>query len=98
APLLEGGEGARAERAAERQRVPGQRQRLAEEVELTVDGDPQRLEGPLGRVATAEAGRGRHPGLDRGDKLGGRAQGPAGDDLAGDPGGVALLAEAAQHL
>ena len=78
--------------------APGGRQRVLERVELAVDGDPDRLEGPLGRVAAAEAGRGRHPGFDRVDQLGGRRERPAAADLAGDPAGVALLAEAAQRL
>ncbi len=96
-PILERVEGDRAEATAERKHVPGRRQRVLERVELAVDGDPDRLEGALGRVAAAEAGRGRHPGLDRVDQLGGGRERPAADDLAGDPAGVALLAEATQR-
>jgi len=91
-------EGDRTEATADRQGLPGQRQRLFERFELAVDGDPDRLEAALGWVTAAEAGRGRHPGLDRIDELGGGRERAATDDLAGDAAGVALLAEAAQDL
>jgi hypothetical protein len=91
-------EGDRGETSADRQRIPGQRQHLVQQVELPVDGDPQRLEAALGRVAATEALRGGSPRLHRGDQLGGGAERAAGDDLVGDPTGMALLAEVAQHL
>ncbi len=50
----------RGEPAAGHEQLPGLGQRRVERVELAVDGDPQGLEGALGRVAAAEAlGRGQ---------------------------------------
>src|SRR5206468_12720685 len=92
-PVLERVEGDRGEATAQLQLCPGQRQRLVERLELTVDGDPDRLEAALGRVAGAEPSRGRHPGLDRVDQLSRRRERTAAGDLAGDPACVALLAE-----
>ena len=80
--------------------VPGQRERVVELRELAVDGDPDRLEGALGRVAAGEPrGRGDGGG-DRVVELEGRGQlgaAAAADDLARDPVGEALLAVLAQR-
>ena len=82
------------------QRRPRERERLLELVELVVDGDAQRLEGALGRVATGEArGRGHRP-LDHVHELLGRLQlalVAATHDRARDRVGVALLAVLAQQ-
>src|SRR5262249_13883174 len=97
-PVLKRVEGDRGEATAEREHLPGFGQRLLERLEPAVDRDPDRLEAALGGMAAAEAGRGWHPSLDRGDQFGGCPQGAPTDDLAGDSAGVALLAEAAQDL
>ena len=89
-----------ASRPPGRSSVPGERERRVELRELVVDGDPDRLERALGRVAAGEArGRGDRGG-DRVDELEGRAQlrpRAAADDLARDPVGEALLAVLAQR-
>ena len=88
----------RGEAAADLEHVPGERQRLVELGELVVDGDPDRLEGPLGGMAAGEARRRRDRGGDRVDQLeGGGERAAAAHDLARDPVGVALLAVLAQH-
>ena len=77
-----------------------ERQRLVELLELAVDGDPDRLERALGRVAAGEAGRRGHGGGDRVVELERRGQlgaAAAADDLARDPVREALLAVLAQH-
>ena len=57
APVLERVEGDRAEAPADAEQVPGERQRPVERVELAVDGDPDRLEGALGRDARGRSAR-----------------------------------------
>ena len=58
--------------AALAQQPPGERQRPVELLQLVVDGDPQRLEGALGRMAAGEPrGRGNRR-VDRLDQLLGR--------------------------
>src|SRR5262249_10571299 len=67
--------------------------------ELVVDGDPQRLEGALGRVALAEARGRRDRGLDHLDQLERaleRLALAAAHDAARDLAREALLAEAPQ--
>ena len=51
------------------QQRPGERERAVELLELVVDGDPQRLEGALGRVAAGEPRRRGDRRLDRVDQL-----------------------------
>ena len=55
--------------AAVAQQPPGQRQRPVELIELFVDGDPQRLERTLGRMATREPGRRGNRADDRVDQV-----------------------------
>src|SRR5262245_33280003 len=69
--VLQRVEGDRAEPSADAEDVPGQRQRAVQGLELSVDGDADRLEGSLGRVPAPEALRRRDRGLDRGHQLGG---------------------------
>ena len=74
--------------------------RLVDLCELVVDGDAQRLEGALGRVAAGELRRDRHGALDHVDELlRGRqlGAGACAGDRAGDLAGVALLAVIAQQ-
>ena len=99
-PILERVEGDRGQPAAGAQQVPGSGQRLVELGELVVDGDPQRLEGPPGRMAAGELRRDRHRRLDHLDKLLGGVEllaSTRADDRPRDLGGVALLAVLAQQ-
>src|SRR5688572_5991088 len=56
APVLQRVEGDGRQAAVLAQDLPGERQRGVELGELLVDGDPDRLEGALGRVPAGEAG------------------------------------------
>ena len=93
-------EGDRRQAAVGRQQLPGRGQRLFELRQLVVDGDPQRLEGPLGGVTAGELGGDRNGGLDRVDEL---LRGrellalPGAHDRAGDLRREALLAVLAQE-
>src|SRR4051794_33303727 len=99
--ILEGVEGDAGDPAARAQEVPRARERGVELVELLVDGDSQRLEDALGRVAGGEAhGRG-HGGGDGLDELARGPEGPgaahAPDDRPRDGRRVALLPERAEE-
>ena len=99
ATILERVEADPGEHAAVAQQLPGERQRPIELVELVVDGDPQRLEDALGRMAAREArGRGdrRDDRLDQVERRLDRRSLAAADDRAGDRACVALVAEVAQ--
>ena len=91
AAVLERMERDRRQAPALAQQLPGGGQRPVERVQLVVDGDPDRLEGPLRRVAAPEAVGGRDRGANRLDQVGGGLQRAAADDLARDRPGVALL-------
>src|SRR5206468_10256598 len=68
-------------------------------LELVVDGDPERLEDPLRRVAVAESRGSRDRGLDRVDEVAGplaRLLLPAAPDLPRDLPREALLAVATE--
>src|SRR5262249_29687690 len=70
---------------------------VAEDVELTVDLDADRLERATGRVAAVPAGsRGDRVAHDVG-QLGGGRQGPGGHDCPSDASGEALLAVFPQY-
>src|SRR5262249_50291335 len=94
APVLERVERDRAQDAAGRQHLPRARKAVVDLLQLGVDGDPDRLEGALGRVAAAELRGDRDRGLDHLDerlrRLDRRLLAGA-DDRAGDLAGVALL-------
>src|SRR5207248_4370278 len=100
APVLERVEADRRQRSAGAEQPPSARERPVELPELIVDGDAKCLEGALGRVAAAEAGRRRNGGVDRLDQLergrDGRAR-AATHDRTGDRRGATLLAEVAQR-
>src|SRR5205085_7417845 len=66
------------------EQLPGGGQGAVELVELAVDRDAQRLEGPLGGVAAAEARRRGDRALDELDQLLGRGQRTLAHDRAGD--------------
>ncbi len=100
-PVLERVEADHGEPAAGPQHLERRGQRGLERAELVVDGDPQRLEDALRRMAVAEARRRRDRLLDRLDEVARaleRLLAAASHDRAGDLPRVALLAVAAEDL
>ena len=82
------------------QAIDSGREGSAPGVQLAVDLDAQRLEGPFGWVAAAALRRPRHDPAEHVDQGPGRRVrllGAVGDDRADDRAGVALLAEVAQN-
>ena len=94
-PVLERVEADHREPSSRPQQVEGRGERRLDRAELVVDGDPQRLEDALRRVAVAEARRRGNRGLDRVDELAGpleRLLAAAASDRPRDLPRVALLA------
>ena len=79
------------------QEPPNRRQRPVEGVELFVDRDPDRLEGPFRRVPAPEAVGGRDRGAYRLHQVGRGPVRPAADDFARDRPGVTLLTVLAER-
>src|SRR2546421_138166 len=79
----------------------GGRERVFQRSQFVVDGDSQRLEDPLRRMAVAEPGRGRNRGLDRLDEVAGaleRSLAPASGDRTRDLLRISLLAVLAEKV